>query len=268
MDLCIKYLRWILYSIRKSSSRLSETLMLEIARAMIATYTISCWCTRKTAQNKQLTGYVLWKICECERTRDSRLLLSDVSPQDCDQCQVSWWPGGQDQDPLQWETFSYFRRLPGDYSRYITFTSPLPLRCCWIRNLRSSELRLALGASSQHWHSAGYSDSTPAISNAAVHWRFSNVQRSIGTILLCTFITFAKYIFLSVSAFACQTSNLDMFSKYWNYSMNQAATAPTPMSREWWLWWVGADNFYIYAHSSLTLASILITTIKVKVISN
>ena len=33
--------------------------------AMIATYTISCWCTRKTAQNKQLTGYVLWKICEC-----------------------------------------------------------------------------------------------------------------------------------------------------------------------------------------------------------
>ena len=150
MDLCIKYLRWILYSIRKSSSRLSETLMLEIAGAMIATYTISCWCTRKTAQNKQLTGYVLWKICECERTRDSRLLLSDVSPQDCDQGQVSWWPGGQDQDPLQWETFSYFRRLPGDYSRYITFTSPLPLRC-WIRNLRSSELRLALGASSQHW---------------------------------------------------------------------------------------------------------------------
>ena len=32
-----------------------------------------------------------------------------------------------------------------------TSLSPLPLRCCWIRNLRSSELRLALGASSQHW---------------------------------------------------------------------------------------------------------------------
>ena len=28
------------------------------AGTMIATYTISCWCTRKTAQNKQLTGYV------------------------------------------------------------------------------------------------------------------------------------------------------------------------------------------------------------------
>ena len=141
------------------------------AGTMIATYTISCWCTRKTAQNKQLTGYVLWKICECERTRDSRLLLSDVSPQDCDQGQVSWWPGGQDQDP------GNERPSPtsGDclVTAVDTSLSPLPLRCCWIRNLRSSELRLALGASSQHWHSPGYSNSTPAISNVAVHWRFS-----------------------------------------------------------------------------------------------
>ena len=93
--------------------------------------------------------YVLWKICECERTRDWRLLLSDVSPQDCDQGQVSWWPGGQDQDP------GNERPSPtsGDclVTAVDTSLSPLPLRCCWIRNLRSSELRLALGASSQHW---------------------------------------------------------------------------------------------------------------------
>ena len=94
-----------------------------------------------------------------------------MSPQDCDQGQVSWWPGGQDQDP------GNERPSPtsGDclVTAVDTSLSPLPLRCCWIRNLRSSELRLALGASSQHWHSAGYSDPTPEISNAAVHWRFS-----------------------------------------------------------------------------------------------
>ena len=222
--------------------------MLEIARAMIATYTISCWCTRKTAQNKQLTGYVLWKICECERTRDSRLLLSDVSPQDCDQGQVSWWPGGQDQDP------GNERPSPtsGDclVTAVDTSLSPLPLRCCWIRNLRSSELRLALGASSQHWHSAGYSDSTPAISNAAVHWRFSDVQRSIGTILLCTFITHAKYIFLSVSAFACQTLNLDMFSKYWNYSVNQPGSAHP--CKLWVVTMVSRSGQFLYLCAFLT----------------
>ena len=37
---------------------------------------------------------------------------------------VTRWPGP---GPGQWETFSYFRRLPGDCSRYITFTSPAPL---------------------------------------------------------------------------------------------------------------------------------------------
>ena len=134
---------------------------------------------------------------------------------------VTRWPGP---GPGQWETFSYFGRLPGDCSRYITFTSPAPLLLDPQSEVQWVEASLGRQQPAL-WHSAGYSDSTPAISNAAVHWRFSNVQRSIGTILLCTFITHENYIFLSVSAFACQTSNLDMFSKYWNYSMNQPGSA-------------------------------------------
>ena len=107
---------------------------------------------------------------------------------------VTRWPGP---GAGQWETFSYFRRLPGDCSRYITFTSPAPLLLDPQSEVQWVEASLGRQQPAL-WHSAGYSDSTPAISNVAVHWRFSDVQRSIGTILLCTFILWKLYIPLRV----------------------------------------------------------------------
>ena len=108
-----------------------------------------------------------------------------------------------------------------------TSLSPLPLRCCWIRNLRSSELRLALGASSQHWtnthldiqiYPCNFKCCCPLafLKCSKIHWNNSPMY----IYHICKI-----YIFLSVSAFACQTLNLDMFSKYWNYSMNQPGSA-------------------------------------------
>ena len=131
---------------------------------------------------------------------------------------VTRWPGP---GPGQWETFSYFRRLPGDCSRYITFTSPAPL--------------LLDPQSEVQWVEASLGRQQPALT---LSWIFRfypcNFQCCCPLSYKCSkfhwyyspmYIYHTCKIYIPLCFGFCQTNNLEMFSKFWNYSMNQPGSA-------------------------------------------